>query len=170
MSLLQLFKQIRPFVTPYRWLVFGTLFLTLIGSFTAQVNAIILKYTVDEVNALVEDGKGLQEGASILLFISIVLIGKELVNAFITFGQKYYGQKLRIYVSRDLADKVIEKILTYRMAFFTSEENESGKLQTRIDMGISSLTRLVQNFFISILPLFANSFIALFLMFQANFC
>jgi len=56
------------------------------------------------------------------------------------------------------------------MAFFTSEENESGKLQTRIDMGISSLTRLVQNFFISILPLFANSFIALFLMFQANFC
>src|SRR5690606_6568216 len=120
-------------------------------------------------NALVEDGKGLQEGASILLFISIVLIGKELVNAFITFGQKYYGQKLRIYVSRDLADKVIEKILTYRMAFFTSEENESGKLQTRIDMGISSLTRLVQNFFISILPLFANSFIALFLMFQANF-
>jgi len=35
----------------------------------------------------VEDGKGLQEGASILLFISIVLIGKELVNAFITFGQ-----------------------------------------------------------------------------------
>ncbi|HLS71048.1 MAG TPA: hypothetical protein VK027_05250 [Chitinophagaceae bacterium] len=75
-----------------------------------------------------------------------------------------------MYVSRDLADKVIEKILTYRMAFFTSEENESGKLQTRIDMGISSLTRLVQNFFISILPLFANSFIALFLMFQANFC
>lgn len=67
--------------------IFGTLFLTLIGSFAAQVNAIILKYTVDEVNALVEDGKGLQEGASILLFISIVLIGKELVNAFITFGQ-----------------------------------------------------------------------------------
>jgi len=35
MSLLQLFKQIRPFATPYRWLVFGTLFLTLIGSFAA---------------------------------------------------------------------------------------------------------------------------------------
>ncbi len=55
------------------------------------------------------------------------------------------------------------------MAFFTSSDNESGKLQTRIDSGISSLTRLVQNFFINILPLFANSLIALILMFNANF-
>src|SRR5690625_4255215 len=55
------------------------------------------------------------------------------------------------------------------MAFYTSNDNESGKLQTRIDRGIESLTRLVQNFFINILPLFANSFIALILMFNANF-
>ncbi len=46
--------------------------------------------------------------------------------------------------------------------------NESGKLQTRIDMGISSLTRLVRNFFIDILPLFANAIIALGAMFVAN--
>src|SRR5690606_5517766 len=64
---------------------------------------------------------------------------------------------------------VIEKILTYRLSFFTSNNNESGKLQTRIDRGIESLTRLVQNFFIDILPLFANALVALFFMFQANF-
>lgn len=169
MSLLQLFKYLRPFVKPYRWLVVGTLVLTLIGSFTAQVNAFILKYTVDAVNELVEAGRGFKDGTTILLTISIILLSKEIVNVFITFGQKFYGEKLRIYISRDLANSVVEKILTYRMAFFTSGDNESGKLQTRIDLGISSLTRLVQNFFINILPLFANSLIALILMFNANF-
>jgi ABC-type bacteriocin/lantibiotic exporter with double-glycine peptidase domain len=93
---------------------------------------------------------------------------KELVNAFVQFGQKFYGEKLRIYVSRDLAQRIVEKVLSYRMAFYTSSENESGKLQTRIDRGIESLTRLVQNFFIDILPLFASSIIALLLMFNAN--
>ncbi len=169
MPLIQLFKNLLPYVKPYRWLVFGALFLTLIGSFTAQVNALTLKYTVDEVNKLVEAGKGLSEGLYILVTITIILMSKEIINVVITFGQKFYGEKLRIYISRDLAQDVVDKILTYRMAFFTSTDNESGKLQTRIDLGISSLTRLVQNFFINILPLFANSFIALALMFNANF-
>lgn len=169
MTLLTLFKNLWPFVKPYRWLVFGALFLTLIGSFTAQVNALTLQYTVDEVNRLVESGRGLNSGLNILVTITLILLGKEIVNVFITFGQKFYGEKLRIYVSRDLAQSIVDKILTYRMAFYTAGDNESGKLQTRIDRGIESLTRLVQNFFINILPLFANSFIALILMFNANF-
>ena len=70
---------------------------------------------------------------------------------------------------RDLSQRIVEKILTYKMAFYTSTDNESGKLQTRIDLGISSLTKLVQNFFIDILPLFANAIIALCVMFYANF-
>jgi len=169
MTLLQLFKNVWPFVKPYGWLVFAALFLTLIGSFTAQVNALTLKYTVDEVNALIQEGAGLKEGLDILIIISIILLSKELINVFITFGQKYFGEKLRIYVTRDLAETIVDKILTYRMSFYTSTLNESGKLQTRIDRGIGSLTQLVQNFFINILPLFANSFIALVLMFNANF-
>src|SRR5690554_954875 len=169
MTISQLFKNLWPFVKPYRFLVFAALFLTLIGSFTAQVNALTLQYTVDEINQLVENGEGLEAGMYILITISIILLAKEIINVLITFGQKFYGEKLRIYISRDLAQVIIDKISTYRMAFYTSNDNESGKLQTRIDRGIESLTRLVQNFFINILPLFANSFIALILMFNANF-
>lgn len=169
MNIAQLFKNLRPYVKPYRLLVIATLSLTLVGSFAAQVNAIILQYTVDSINELVEAGKGLNDGIQLLLYISIILLVKEVLNLFITFGQKYFGEKLRIYVSRDLAQAIIEKILTYRMAFYTNQDNQSGKLQTRIDRGIESLTRLVQNFFIDILPLFANSIVALFLMFNANF-
>lgn len=169
MTIIQLFKNLRQFIKPYRFLIFAALFLTLIGSFTAQVNALTLKYTVDEINQLIEDGKGLESGLNLLMIITIVLLSKEILNVLITFGQKYYGEKLRIYISRDLAQAVVDKILMYRMAFYSSTDNESGKLQTRIDAGISSITRLIQNFFISILPLFANSIIALVLMFNANF-
>lgn len=168
MTIIQLFKNLRPFVKPYRSLVIGTLLLTLIGSLTSQVNALVLQYAVDSINNLVEIGKGLKDGLKIISFITIVLLSKEILNAFVTFGQKYYGQKLRILVSQDLAQAIIEKILTYRMAFYTNQENQAGKLQTRIDRGIESLTRLVQNFFIDILPLFANSIVALILMFNAN--
>lgn len=55
------------------------------------------------------------------------------------------------------------------MAFFSTGANQPGKLQTRIDRGVESITRLVQNFFIDILPLFANSLVALIVMFNANF-
>lgn len=169
MSLFQLFRNLLPYVKKYRGLIFIALLMTLVGSFTAQVNAIILRYTVDEANELVTAGKTLKDGMNVLILISSVLLAKEIINVFITFGQQYYGQKLRIYVSRDLSDAIIAKVLTYGMAFFASEDNESGKLQTRIDRGISSLTRLVQNFFINILPLFTSSIVALILMFNANF-
>ncbi|MCH2004494.1 ABC transporter ATP-binding protein [Acinetobacter ursingii] len=169
MNFWHLFQQLRPFVRPYRLLVIATLILTLIGALTAQVNALTLQYAVDRINALVEAGKGLNEGWMILVTISAILLGKEILNALVQFGQKYYGEKLRIYVSQDLAQGIIEKFLTYRLTFFNQEKNQAGKLQTRIDRGIGSLTRLVQIFFIDILPLFTSAIIALGLMFYANF-
>ncbi len=169
MNLWHLFQKLRPFVRPYRLLVVATLVLTLIGSFTAQVNALTLQYAVDSINRLIESGLGLSEGWHILITISAILLGKEVVNAFVQFGQKFYGEKLRIFVSQDLAQGIIEKFLTYRLAFFNEDNNQAGKLQTRIDRGIGSLTRLVQIFFIDILPLFTSAIVALGLMFYANF-
>jgi ABC-type multidrug transport system fused ATPase/permease subunit len=168
MNLWQLVRDLRPFVAPYRWLVIATLILTLIASVAAQVNAVALQFAVDSINRLIEKGQGLADGWTILITLSAVLLGKELVNAVVQFGQKFYGERLRILVSQDLAQGIIEKFLTYRLAFFTHEENQAGKLQTRIDRGIGSLTRLVQIFFIEILPLFTSAAIALGLMFYAN--
>lgn len=169
MNLFQLFRNLKPFVKPYKWLIVITLILTLIGSAMAQVNAIVLDRTVDAVNALI----GIQDfawskAARILTIISIVLLGKELLAALITFAQHFFGERMRIFVSRDLSQAVIEKVLTFRMAFFSRSENDTGKLQTRIDQGVSSLSRSVQNFFIDLLPLFTSAILALVLMFLAN--
>lgn len=169
MTLRQLFKKLLPFAQPYKNLIFYTLLLTLVGSFAAQINAYVLRFTVDRISSLMVAKKPLSEGFHLLLIISSVLLGKEIVYAVVQFGQKFFGEKLRILIARDLSQKVVERILTYRMAFFTSTENESGKLQTRIDWGISGLTRMVQNFFIDVLPLFANAIVALIVMFSANF-
>lgn len=169
MNLIQLFKNIKPFVKPYKWLVLITLILTLIGSLMAQVNAIVLDRTVDAVNALVQSASfAWSKAAKILTIITIVLLGKEVLSALITFAQNYFGERMRIFVSKDLAQSVIEKVLTFRMAFFSQSENETGKLQTRIDQGVSSLSRTVQNFFIDLLPLFTSALLALILMFMAN--
>ena len=168
MNLIKLFQNIRPFVRPYRWLVIITLVLTLIGSLMAQVNAIVLDRTVDAINALIGTDFTWAQAARILTIISIVLLGKELLSVLITFAQNYYGERMRIFVSRDLSQSVIEKVLTFRMAYFNTDENATGKLQARIDQGVSSLSRTVQNFFIDLLPLFTSALLALILMFAAN--
>ncbi|KQS93350.1 ABC transporter [Chryseobacterium sp. Leaf394] len=149
-------------------MIYGTLFLTFLGAITAQVNAVVLKYTVDEVEKLTKLPSPMSEGIHVLLIISAILLGKEIANIFISFGQKFYGEKIRINVSSVLAQSAIDKILTYKVAYFSDENHASGKLQTRIDRGIESLTKLVQNFFIDILPMFSNAIIALVIMYMQN--
>ena len=170
MTLWQLLTNMMPFVMPYRWLIVVTLVLTLIGSLMAQVNAVVLDRAVDAINALIQQPDGFSWGSAvkILTVITIILLGKEVVGAIVTFFQRYYGERMRILVSRDLSLRVVERMLSFRMAFFSSEGNETGKLQSRIDRGIMSLSNTVNNFFIEILPLFTSAVLALILMFAAN--
>lgn len=170
MSIWELLKKIWKYVLPYKWLVLITLVMTLISSLFAQVNAIVLDKTVDSVNGLVgAEDFAWSKAARLLTIISIVLLGKEVLSILLSFAQKYYGEKMRILVSKDLAQAVIEKMLTFRMAFFSANDNEPGKLQTRIDRGVDSLTNTIKNFFINLLPMFTSAVLALILMFSANF-
>lgn len=188
MNLIQLFKNIKPFVMPYKWLVFATLVLTLVGSLMAQVNAIVLDWTVDTINKLINPdvttesvgflseflnwlmtffGDGIN-ATLLLIFISVVLLSKELLSVLITFARRFFGEKMRIYVSRDLAQSVVDKILTFKVAYFSANDNEPGKLQTRIDQGVGSLSNTVQNVFIDLLPMFTSAILAMILIFAAN--
>ena len=170
MNIWGLLRNLMPFVLPYRWLVVITLVLTLVGSLMAQVNAVVLDRAVDAINALVQTPGGFSwtSAARILTAISAILLGKEVLGAVVTFFQRYFGERMRILVSRDLSLRVVERMLSFRMAFFSQEGNETGKLQSRIDRGIMSLSNTVNNFFIEILPLFTSAVLALGLMFMAN--
>ena len=169
MNIWTLLYHILRYVMPYRWLVTVTLILTLIGSLLAQVNAIVLDRAVDAINVLDQQPTlSWPSALRILTIISAILLGKELLAAVINFFRRYYGERMRILVSRDLSMKVVAHMLTFRMAFFTTSGNEAGRLQSRIDKGVLSTSRAVNSFFIDILPLFTSAILALILMFAAN--
>ena len=169
MNIWTLLYHILRYVMPYRWLVTVTLILTLIGSLLAQVNAIVLDRAVDAINVLDQQPTlSWPSALRILTIISAILLGKELLAAVINFFRRYYGERMRILVSRDLSMQVVAHMLTFRMAFFTTSGNEAGRLQSRIDKGVLSTSRAVNSFFIDILPLFTSAILALILMFAAN--
>ena len=156
-------------VKPYRWLLVVTLVLTLLGSLLAQVNAIVLDRAVDAINVLDQQPTLMWPSAlRVLIIVSAVLLGKELLAAVVNFFRRYYGERMRILVSRDLTLQVVHHMQTFRMAFFTTSGNEAGRLQSRIDKGVLSTSRAVNSFFIDILPLLTSAVLALILMFMAN--
>jgi len=72
MTISQLLKKIVPFAKPYRRLIFYTLLLTVVGSFAAQINAFILRYTVDRINDLMVAKEPLSKGMYMVRnFVSI---------------------------------------------------------------------------------------------------
>jgi len=169
MNIWQIIWRLVAFVRPYKGLVIASLLLTLLGAVAAQVNPLVLRYTVDTVERLLNEGVAVRASTSLLIFISAILFVKELVNIAVKYGQSMVGENLRVNLSSSLAQQAIERILTYKYAFYAADENATGKLQTRIDRGVESLTSFVQNIFIELLPLFANAALALALMFSANF-
>ncbi|HEX8638758.1 MAG TPA: ABC transporter ATP-binding protein, partial [Pyrinomonadaceae bacterium] len=168
MNVWQIIWRLAPLVKPYKSLVIISLFLTLIGALAAQINPLVLRYTVDTIQQLLNEGGTAAGSASLLLFISAILFGKEIVNIAVKYGQSMIGERIRVNLSSQLSQFAVERILTYKYSFFASDENATGKLQTRIDRGAESLTRFVQRIFIDLLPLFANAVFALVLMFSAN--
>lgn len=168
MNIWQIIARLAPFVRPYKALVLFSLVLTAIGAVAAQVNPLVLRYTVDSIERLLAEGRHASESWNLLIFISVVLFGKELINIVVKYGQSMLGERIRINLSSTLSQHAIEKILAYKYEYFTADENATGKLQTRIDRGAESLTRFVQRIFLDLLPLFANAALALVLMFNAN--
>ena len=156
-------------VKPYRWLLVVTLVLTLVGSLLAQVNAIVLDRAVDAINIIDQQPTLMWSSAlRVLIIVSAVLLGKEVLATVVNFFRRYYGERMRILVSRDLTLQVVHHMQTFRMAFFTTSGNEAGRLQSRIDKGVLSTTRDVNSLFIDILPLLTSAVLALILMFMAN--
>ena len=73
-------------VKPYRWLLVVTLVLTLLGSLLAQVNAIVLDRAVDAINVLDQQPTLMWPSAlRVLIIVSAVLLGKELLAAVVNF-------------------------------------------------------------------------------------
>src|SRR5688500_9238931 len=111
MNIWQIIGRLMPFVRPFKVLVVASLALTMVGAFAAQVNPIVIRYTVDTVERLLNEGVAARETTSLLLFISAILFGKELVNIAVKYGQSMVGENLRVKLSSSLAQHAIERVL-----------------------------------------------------------
>src|SRR5690554_2261924 len=92
------FQNLLPFVKPYKGMIAGTLFLTLIGAFAAQVNPLLVNETVNRVEELLRQPDPFENEMRLLLIVSAIMLANELLNIGIQFGQKYFGEKIRIQV------------------------------------------------------------------------
>lgn len=142
--------------------------LTIIGAIIAQVNPLVVQYTVNKIQELLDQGKRITDGTNIILMISLLLLGKEILNIFVQFGQKFIGEKLKVQISATLSNIITDHILNLAPSFFTNQENSAGALVKNIDFGIEGLSKAIKNIFIDILPLFTTSIFALIIMYRAN--
>ena len=85
MNIWQIILRLIPFVKPYRTLIVVSLCLTLIGAVAAQVNPLVLRYTVDTIQGLLNEGRHAEGSFSLLLFISAIL----------SAGNRQYRRQIR---------------------------------------------------------------------------
>ena len=168
MKLWDIIKRLHPLLRNQYRLVALSILLTIAGAFLAQVNPLIVQYAVNQIQNLLYLENPLASGYTILVFISTVLLSKELANIVVQFGLRFIGEYLKVDTAKKLSNYSVEHLLTLSPSFFAKKENQSGLLAKRIERSTEGLSKTVKNLFIDILPLFANSIVALIIMYRAS--
>ncbi|MFN3380780.1 MAG: ABC transporter ATP-binding protein [Runella zeae] len=169
MSTLSLIKKLWPFVQKYRQSLVGAFVLTALGALLAQVTPLVMEYTVNTVqNILNQQNQTTEQITWIVGGLVLVLFAKEIINLLVQLGQKFLSDRLRFRLAADLHNYTIRRMVSYHLSFFALSQNQIGKLEKRIDKGIESLTKTVKNIFVDIVPMFANALLALLLMYKKN--
>ena len=168
MNTFLLIKKLWPFVRHYRGSLLIALLLTTVGALLAQVTPLVMEYTVNRVQDLLKRPIDNQEVTWVVGSLVAILLAKELLSLLVQLGQKFLSDRIRFRLAADLYDYTIGRIVSYHLTFFTLGQNQTGKLEKRIDKGIESLTKTVKNLFVDIVPMLANAAFALILIYNKN--
>jgi ABC-type multidrug transport system fused ATPase/permease subunit len=169
MSTFVLIRKLWPFVRPYRRSVALALVLTGLGALLAQVTPLVMEYTVNTVQALLKRPIAGREIAEVIGYLTVILLTKELFSLLVQLGQKFLSDRLRFRLAADLYDFAIRRLVSFHLSFFALSQNQTGKLEKRLDKGIESLSKTVKNLFVDIIPMLANAVFALGLIYQKNY-
>jgi ABC-type multidrug transport system fused ATPase/permease subunit len=167
-SYLGILRRLAPFAKPYTWLIVLSLLLTVIGAGLAQVTPIMMQLLVNHVTSLVTAHASLSVGWPILVLVSLSLLFKEVFALCINIGDNYIGERLKVQIGAKLSDAAFNHLLSLDMAFFDKQDNEVGRITKRVDRGVESLSKVIKNLFVDILPLLANAAIALIIMYSVS--
>ncbi|MBC7891098.1 MAG: ABC transporter ATP-binding protein, partial [Sphingobacteriaceae bacterium] len=168
MNTFVLVRKLWPFVRKYRNSLLLALLLTTVGALLAQVTPLVMEYTVNAVQRLLQLPIEQREVTWVVGSLVGILLVKELLSLLVQLGQKFLSDRLRFRLGADLYEYSIRRIVSYHLAFFALGQNATGRLEKRIDKGIESLSKTVKNLFVDIIPMLANAAFALALMYNKN--
>ncbi len=168
MNTFHLLKKLYPFIRKYRGSLIFALLLTTIGALLSQVTPLVMEYSVNTVQGMLDKPVDKQRILMVVGTLVAILLGKEILSLLIALGQKFLSDRIRFRMAADLYDYTIQRIASYHLSFFALSQNQTGKLEKRIDKGIESLTKTVKNIFVDILPMLANAAFALLLIYKKN--
>jgi ABC-type multidrug transport system fused ATPase/permease subunit len=168
MNTFLLIRKLWPFVRSYRGSLVLALLLTTIGALLAQVTPLVMEYTVNTVQGLLKKPIDKQEVSWVVGTLVAILLAKEVFSLLVQLGQKFLSDRIRFRMAADLYDYTIQRIVSYHLSFFALGQNQTGRLEKRIDKGIDSLTKTVKNLFVDIVPMLANASFALILIYNKN--
>lgn len=168
MSTLLLIRKLWPFVRTYRGSLALALLLTTLGAMLAQVTPLVMEYSVNAVQKLLNQPVDRAEITWVVGSLVVILLTKELLSLLVQLGQKFLSDRIRFRMAADLYEYTIRRIVSYHLSFFAQSQNQTGKLEKRIDKGIDSLTKTVKNLFVDIVPMIANAAFALVLIYNKN--
>lgn len=168
MNTFHILKKLFPFIRKYRASLIMALVLTTIGALLSQVTPLVMEYSVNTVQDMLDKPVDKERIFVIVGTLVAILLGKEILSLLVALGQKFLSDRIRFRMAGDLYDYTINRITSYHLSFFALSQNQTGKLEKRIDKGIESLTKTVKNMFVDILPMLANAAFALLLIYKKN--
>ena len=168
MNTFHLIRKLWPFIRKYRGSLSLALILTMIGAVLAQVTPLVMEYSVNTVQGLLDKPVDQPQILRIVGTLVAVLLGKEILSLVLTLWRSFLSDGIRFRLSGDLYNYTIDRIVSYHLSFFALSQNQTGKLEKRIDKGIESITKTIKNMFVDILPMIANAGLALALIYRKN--
>ena len=168
MNTFHLIRKLWPFIRKYQGSLALALLLTLICGLLSLVTPLVMERSVNTVRQLQTLPLGDRQIWQRVGWLAALLLGSELLSLVLQLWQKYLSDGLRFRLAGDLYDYTIQRIVSYHLTFFALSQNQTGKLEKRIDKGIESITKTIKNIFVDILPMLINAVLALGLMYKRN--
>ncbi|MBB5283331.1 ABC-type multidrug transport system fused ATPase/permease subunit [Rhabdobacter roseus] len=162
-------KKLWPWVKTYRTSLGLALLFTMAGALLAQVTPLVMEYSVNRVQEMLNHPVPARQVWTIVGGLVAILLGKECLSLGVQLGQKFVSDRLRFRLGADLYDHSIRRVVSYHLFFFSLSQNQTGRLEKRIDKGIESLTKTVKNLFVDIIPMLANAALALLIIYNKNY-
>lgn len=127
-----LLRRVVRYVKPYKTWLISSVGLTIVMAFLSPVRPLLIQYTLDNYI--------LNPNPDMLLYMTLIMIGILMVEAFGQFYSNFITNRLGQYVIKDLRTDVFNHITKLRVSYF--DKTPIGTLVTRVVSDIETIASI----------------------------